>query len=295
MAKNKVSGLGRGLDSIFAENSAEESSGITMLRLSDIEPRSDQPRKTFDSEALAQLAESIATHGLIQPIVVRPSEGGFYQIIAGERRWRASRMAGLTEVPVIITDYDDKKAAEAALVENIQRENLNPVEEARAIKTLIEVYGLTQESASKQIGRSRSALTNALRLLELPAPVLDTLAAGDLTPGHGRALLALAEDKDIIEAAELTLKKGLSVRAVEALVKRMLKEEDSEEEQVDTGSIKVDYIADIERRAALRIGKKVKITRKGSNRRVEIPFSSDEEMEEILKKLCGEDIFEDTI
>lgn len=293
MAKNKVSGLGRGLDSIFADNSAEESGGVTMLRLSDIEPRADQPRKTFDAESLTQLAESIATHGLIQPIVVRPSNGGFYQIIAGERRWRASRMAGLSEVPVIITDYDDKKAAEAALVENIQRENLNPVEEARAIKTLIEVYGLTQEAASKQIGRSRSALTNSLRLLELPEEVLDLLASGALSAGHARALLALADDADIIEAAHLTVNKELSVRAVEDLVKRMLKEVPEAESASESDGVKVDYIAEIEKRAALRIGKKVKITRKGKNRRVEIAFSDEDEMEEILKKLCGEDIFED--
>lgn len=293
MAKSKVSGLGRGLDSIFADNAAEESGGVTILRLSDIEPRADQPRKTFDTESLSQLAESIATHGLIQPIVVRPSSGGFYQIIAGERRWRASRMAGLSEVPVIITDYDDKKAAEAALVENIQRENLNPVEEAKAIKTLIEVYDLTQEAAAKQIGRSRSALTNSLRLLELPESVLDMLASGTLSAGHARALLALAEDDDIIEAAELAVKKELSVRAVEELVKRMLKEEPSGEAEPEPDVVKVDYIAEIEKRAALRIGKKVKITRKGKNRRVEIAFSDEDEMEEILKKLCGDDIFED--
>ena len=293
MAKSKVSGLGRGLDSIFADNAAEENGGVTILRLSDIEPRADQPRKTFDTESLAQLAESIATHGLIQPIVVRPSSGGFYQIIAGERRWRASRMAGLSEVPVIITDYDDKKAAEAALVENIQRENLNPVEEAKAIKTLIEVYDLTQEAAAKQIGRSRSALTNSLRLLELPEAVLDMLASGTLSAGHARALLALAEDDDIIEAAELAVKKELSVRAVEELVKRMLKEEPSGETGHQPDVVKVDYIAEIEKRAALRIGKKVKITRKGKNRRVEIAFSDEDEMEEILKKLCGDDIFED--
>lgn len=293
MAKSKVSGLGRGLDSIFADNAAEESGGVTILRLSDIEPRADQPRKTFDTESLSQLAESIATHGLIQPIVVRPSSGGFYQIIAGERRWRASRMAGLSEVPVIITDYDDKKAAEAALVENIQRENLNPVEEAKAIKTLIEVYDLTQEAAAKQIGRSRSALTNSLRLLELPESVLDMLASGTLSAGHARALLALAEDDDIIEAAELAVKKELSVRAVEELVKRMLKEEPSAEAEPEPDVVKVDYIAEIEKRAALRIGKKVKITRKGKNRRVEIAFSDEDEMEEILKKLCGDDIFED--
>ncbi|MBQ4575840.1 MAG: ParB/RepB/Spo0J family partition protein [Clostridia bacterium] len=293
MAKSKVSGLGRGLDSIFADNAAEESGGVTILRLSDIEPRADQPRKTFDTESLAQLAESIATHGLIQPIVVRPSSGGFYQIIAGERRWRASRMAGLSEVPVIITDYDDKKAAETALVENIQRENLNPVEEAKAIKTLIEVYDLTQEAAAKQIGRSRSALTNSLRLLELPEAVLDMLASGTLSAGHARALLALAEDDDIIEAAELAVKKELSVRAVEELVKRMLKEEPSGEAGHQPDVVKVDYIAEIEKRAALRIGKKVKITRKGKNRRVEIAFSDEDEMEEILKKLCGDDIFED--
>ncbi len=293
MAKSKISGLGRGLDSIFADNAAEESGGVTMLRLADIEPRADQPRKVFDPDSLAQLAQSIATHGLIQPIVVRPSNGGFYQIIAGERRWRASRMAGLTEVPVIITDYDDRKAAEAALIENIQRENLNPVEEAKAIKTLIEVYDLTQETAAKQIGRSRSALTNSLRLLELPETVLDMLAEGSLSAGHARALLALADDVDIIDAAELAVKKGLSVRAVEDLVKRMLKEDLYDEAEEESLAIKIDYIAEIEKRAALKIGKKVKITRTGKNRKISIAFSDEDEMEEILKKLCGDDIFED--
>ena len=222
MAKNKNTGLGRGLDAIFLDNTTEESGrGVTMLRLSDIEPRPDQPRKQFESESLASLADSIAENGVLQPLLVRAEGDGFYQIIAGERRWRASKMAGLTEVPAIITDADDKKAFELAIIENIQRENLNAIEEAAAIRDLMTEYGLTQEEVSTRISRSRSAVSNAIRLLDLPDSVMKAVSDGKLSAGHARALLGLRDSEKIISAAQTVISRGLSVRATEELVRSL--------------------------------------------------------------------------
>ena len=196
MSKPKTTGLGRGLDAIFGENSLPgKSDGVIMLRVSDIEPRPGQPRKDFDPEAMAQLADSIATHGLIQPVVVRREENGLYQIIAGERRWRASKMAGLTEIPAVIVDADDRKAAELAIIENIQREDLNPIEEAEAYKALAEEHNMTQEEISRQVSKSRSAVANAMRLLELPDDVIDMVRNNELSAGHARALLGLGDSR----------------------------------------------------------------------------------------------------
>ena len=215
MAKNKNTGLGRGLDAIFLDNTTEESGrGVTMLRLSDIEPRPDQPRKQFESESLASLADSIAENGVLQPLLVRAEGDGFYQIIAGERRWRASKMAGLTEVPAIITDADDKKAFELAIIENIQRENLNAIEEAAAIRDLMTEYGLTQEEVSTRISRSRSAVSNAIRLLDLPDSVMKAVSDGKLSAGHARALLGLRDSEKIISAAQTVISRGLLSRLV---------------------------------------------------------------------------------
>ena len=222
MAKPKNTGLGRGIEAIFLDNSAEENGGVTMLRLSEIEPNPDQPRRDFDPEALSQLAESIATHGLIQPIIVRSASGGeLYQIIAGERRWRASKMAGLSEVPVIIMELDDQKAAQIAIIENVQRENLNAIEEAMAYRSLIEDYGMTQEELSKQIGKSRSAVANILRLLDLPDEVMALVKEGSLSAGHARTLLGLKNPARINGAANTVVTKNLSVRETEALVKKL--------------------------------------------------------------------------
>ena len=177
----KISGLGRGLENIFSDNAVEERNDITKLKITQIEPRSDQPRKDFDPESLAQLADSIAAHGVLQPLLVRESGDGFYEIIAGERRWRASKLAGLTEVPVIVIEADELKAAQVALIENIQREDLNPIEEAMAYAELIRSYGMRQEDAARQLGKSRSAVANAMRLLDLPDEVLDMIKSGELS------------------------------------------------------------------------------------------------------------------
>ena len=222
MAKPKNSGLGRGIEAIFLDNTAEDNGGVTMMRLSEIEPNPDQPRRDFDPESLSQLAESIATHGLIQPIIVRSTGSGeYYEIIAGERRWRASKMAGLSEVPVIIMELDDQKAAQVAIIENVQRENLNAIEEAMAYRSLITDFGMTQEELSKQIGKSRSAVANILRLLDLPDEVMALVREGTLSSGHARTLLGLKNPARMIGAANTVVTKNLSVRETEALVKKL--------------------------------------------------------------------------
>lgn len=292
--------LGKGIASIFAENYIEEvaqSSGVQTLKISEIEPKADQPRKYFDEEALNQLAESIKQHGLIQPIVVRESSGGFYQIVAGERRWRASKLAGLTEVPVIIIEADAMKAAELAIIENIQREDLNPYEEAQAYKSLMDNYGLTQEEVASKVGKSRSAVANTMRLLDLPDEVLELVMAADISSGHARALLGLKDKSVVVETAQKILIRSLSVRDTEDLVKKMnklydkslkaLDEEDEEEEDLT-----VDYAKDLERRAMTLSGRIVKIKSKGKTKTIEVEYSDNEDLEELLVKICGKEITE---
>ena len=216
----KKKALGRGLDAILVDNreQPEADGGITMVRISDVEPNTDQPRKAFDSSELETLSESIAQYGMIQPITVRMIDG-MYQIITGERRWRAARMAGLSEIPVIVISADDKKAAELALVENIQRSDLNPIEEALGFSSLIEEYGLTQEEAAKRIGRSRTAVTNSLRLLSLPESVKKMIETGELSTGHAKVLLGLSDPETMEMAAKQVVSRSLSVRDTEKLVK----------------------------------------------------------------------------
>lgn len=291
--------LGKGIASIFAENYIEEvvqSSGVQTLKLSEIEPKADQPRKYFDEEALEQLAESIKQHGLIQPIVVRESGGGFYQIVAGERRWRASKLAGLTEVPVIIIEADAMKAAELAIIENIQREDLNPYEEAQAYKSLMDSYGLTQDEVATRVGKSRSAVANTMRLLDLPEEVLELVKAADISAGHARALLGLKDKSVIVDTAQKILIRSLSVRDTEDLVKKMnklydksLKALDDEDEGED---LSVDYAKDLERRAMSLSGRIVKIKSKGKTKTLEIEYSDNEDLEELLVKICGKEIAE---
>ena len=222
MAKAKKGGLGRGLESLFEDAAQSPESGVQTLPLREIEPDKDQPRKAFDEETLAELAESIAEHGLLQPIVVRPapSAAGRYRIIAGERRWRAARMAGLTEVPVVIREVTDEQAMELALIENLQREDLDPVEEALGYQQLIERCGLTQEQAAAKLGKSRSAVANSLRLLNLQADVLELLKSGALSVGHAKVVLGLSPEKQA-EAAALIVQQGLNVRQAEALCKKL--------------------------------------------------------------------------
>lgn len=293
MAKAKP--LGRGLDSIFFDNAESENKrqGNT-LRLADIRPRADQPRKTFDQEALEQLARSIAEHGLIQPIVVRKTIGDFYEIIAGERRWRASKLAGLEEVPVIILDSDDLKTAEISLIENIQREDLNAIEEALAYRTLIETYALTQENVAQRVGKSRTAVTNSLRLLDLPDSVASLVAEGKLSAGHARALLGL-DNKDLIsEIALQIVETQLSVRDTEDLVRRINKPKVAKTPVItEKDDSEPDYIAILEKKVRQSIGRRVKIVSGKRSKKLEIEFSDDRDLENLLVSLCGKEIFDD--
>ena len=293
MAKPK--GLGRGLDSIFFDNTETESNNTpNTVRLADIRPRADQPRKSFDQDALEQLARSIAEHGLIQPIVVRKSLGGFYEIIAGERRWRASKLAGLEEVPTIILDSDDLKTAEISLIENIQRENLNAIEEALAYRMLIETYSLTQESVAQRVGKSRTAVTNSLRLLDLPDSVSALVAEGKLSAGHARALLGL-DDKDLIDQVALEVsEKELSVRETEELVRRLNKPRVVKNPVVvEENDSEPDYVAILEKKVRQTIGRRVKIVSGKRSKKLEIEFSDDRDLENLLTTLCGKSIFDD--
>ena len=295
-------GLGRGLDSIFADNyidvaASSKEDGIQTLRISQIEPKADQPRKHFDEEALLELSDSIKRHGLLQPIIVRESENaqGYYQIIAGERRWRASKLAGLSEIPAIVMQADELEAAEIAIIENIQRQDLNPYEEAAAYKALIDQYGLTQEEVSEKVGKSRSAVANAMRLLDLPDDVIEMLKTGDISAGHARALLGLKNKDSIVDTAEQILVRSLSVRDTEALVKKLNKEYEKgllPAEEKNEDEIEVDYIKDLEKKAMYLTGKRVKIKQKGKVSTVEIDFYGNDDLEDILIKLCGKSIIE---
>ncbi len=293
MGKDK--GLGRGLDAIFLDNSEEEKGeSITTLRLSEIEPEQKQPRTVFNLEPLEELASSIATHGLLQPIIVRDGGNGYYKIIAGERRWRASKMAGLTEVPVIIIEADDRKAAELSLIENLQRENLNAIEEAAAYKALITEYKLTQEEVSSRIGKSRSAVANSMRLLDLPEEIAEMVKKGELSAGNARALLGLVDKSGMVELAKKVVAKGLSVRLTEELVRVMNKKAKEPVRKDETEQeFKVDYIAALEKRVTSYIGRRIKIHSTGKRKKIELDYSDDKDLENILKALCGEQFFDD--
>lgn len=253
----KKGGLGRGLDALFADNSIEEiaSTSAVKLKIMDIEPNRDQPRKIFDEDALAELADSIAKHGVIQPLLVRPMPDGSYQLVAGERRWRASRMAGLTEVPVVIKELSDDEAMALALIENLQREDLNAIEEAQGIKALMDTLSLTQDEAAERVGKSRPAVANALRLLKLPDSIIALVSDGKLSPGHARALLGFKDEQDIIETADLIIEKGLTVRDVEKLVKKRNKEPKAEKPAARRAS----YYDEVELALTDFLGRKVKV------------------------------------
>lgn len=289
-------GLGRGLDSIFADNYIEvaaKEEGIQTLRISQIEPKADQPRKHFDEEALLELSDSIKAHGLLQPIIVRESSNGYYQIIAGERRWRATKLAGITEIPAIVMQADALEAAEIAIIENIQRQDLNAYEEASAYRALMDQYSLTQEDVAEKVGKSRSAVANAMRLLDLPDDVLEMLKTGDISAGHARALLGLKNKDVIVDTAEQILVRSLSVRDTETLVKKLNKEfEKGDVVEEKSDEIEVDYIKDLEKKAMHLTGKRVKIKNKGKVSTVEIDFYGNDDLEDILIKLCGKDIVE---
>ena len=284
----KKQALGRGMDAIFIDNTPDSPERTDKLAVSDIEPRRDQPRKTFDPESLSSLADSIAANGLIQPIIVRPSESSaLYSIVAGERRWRAARMAGLSEVPVVIIDADDRKAAEYALVENIQREDLNPIEEAEGLKSLIEDYNLTQEQAAKRVGKSRAAIANALRLLELPAEVISLVGHKSLSAGHARALLGLNDKTLIPDAAKTIVDHELSVRAAEELIKKL----NSKPEPKKNDPVADSYYSSLEQKLTESLGHKVRISRSKRRRSISISYKNSDELEELIRLLgCSEAI-----
>lgn len=278
----KKSGLGKGLDSLFNENATDDNLAVE-LRLSEIEPNKNQPRTYFDPEALGELTESIKIHGLLQPIVVRPMPGGTYQIVAGERRWRACREAGLNTVPVIIKDLDDKQTMELALIENLQRKDLNPVEEAMGYSRLIKEFKLTQEQVSERVGKSRSAVTNLLRLLALPEKMLDALEKGLITQGHARALLSFENEEKRNVAFELALN-GASVRQLEAIASKQSKENSKTQKTTKTDSfyseVELALKAETHRKATVKAGKNGKGT-------ITIEFYNKDELTDIANRLVG--------
>ena len=291
--RKKNSGLGRGLDAIFLDNTLEEKVGgenvITVLKTSLIDPKRDQPRKYFDKDALEELASSIRENGLLQPILVREYGEGRYQIIAGERRFRASKLAELSEIPAIILDRDDRKVAELSLIENIQREDLNPIEEAMAFRALATEYGLTQEELSEKVGKSRSAIANSTRLLDLPDDVLEMVANGDISAGHGRTLLGLKSRDNMLLLANKTVELDLSVRQLEEEVKRMNTAKPKVEVEEDELLPIVDYFREMELKIQSHLGRVVKIKGKGRNKSITLFYEDNEDLDELLKTICGAD------
>ncbi len=274
-------GLGSGLDALFGGDLPPAEENLRSLPISKVEPGEHQPRESFDGEKLEALADSIRSHGVIQPITVRRLEGDHYQIIAGERRWRAARMAGISEIPARIVDVDDREAMALALVENLQREDLNPVEQARGLRRLLEEYGCTQESAAELVGCSRPALTNALRLLALPEPVLAMLEDGRLSAGHGRTLLALGDEKRIQSAAEEVLRQQLSVRQTEAMVRKLL----SPPKKAETKKDDAIYVKALEERLTRSFNRKVHIVSGPRKGRLEIEYYGNEDLDALIAAL----------
>ena len=274
--------LGKGFDALFADNSLEESaSSAVKLKLMDIEPNREQPRKHFDEEMLAELADSIAQHGVIQPLIVRPLRDGGYQLVAGERRWRAARMAGLYEVPVVIKELSDDETIELAMVENLQREDLNPLEEAQGYKYMMEKLSITQEEAAKKVGKSRPAVANALRLLTLPEEILKMVEAKQISPGHARALLAFGVEDEMIAVANLIVKKGLSVREVERLAKQSKKiKKPTAPKKRDT------FYEEVELAVTNLTGRRVRV--RETSKTIEIEYFDKDDLSSIVKAITGE-------
>lgn len=283
MASKKPSGLGRGLGALLGDDVLNtESTGALTLPISQVESCSSQPRKSFDEAALAELADSIRQHGIIQPLTVRKLSSGYYQIIAGERRWRAARLAGLSEVPVTVIEADDRKAAELAMIENLQREDLNPMEEAAGYRSLIDQHHMTQEEAASRVGKSRSAVTNALRLLELAPAVQNQVEAGLLSAGHARALVPLSPAQQI-QAANAIIEGGLSVRQTELLAKRLAAGEKPEK---PAPSDAVDYTAVAQRELSGRLGRGVKIVNGRKKGRIELEYYGMDDLNDLLDALA---------
>lgn len=280
----KFGGLGKGLDVLLSENSLEDGARTVTLPIEEIIPNREQPRKQFDDEALADLSASIAQHGVLQPLLVRPMPDGSYQLVAGERRWRASRMAGLTEVPVVVRDMNEQEAAELALIENLQREDLNPMEEALGYQTLMDSYGMTQEQAAQVVNKSRPAVANALRLLQLPQAVADMVAAGTLSAGHARTVLAFEDEDARIAAAEAAVAKGLSVRELERMAKAAKRAPKQPKAPVHHDSF-YDEVA-----LALResLGRQVKVSVGTKGGTLQVEFFDAEDLRTLANKLSEE-------
>lgn len=276
-------GLGKGLSALLSEfdDEVKESGPYQLLPIHKVEPNRSQPRQDFDEEELQALSESIATHGIIQPLTVREQTSGYYQIIAGERRWRAARMAGLTEVPAVVIEADDKKAMELALIENLQRQDLNAVEEALGYQTLMSDFGLTQEETAQRVGKSRPAVANALRLLNLPPEILEKVREGALSAGHARAVLSIKSEKKQLEAAQKIIALGLSVRQAELLCKNMSKEPAPQKEV----TLAVDYVAECEKSLSKHLGRGVKIVNGKRKGRFELEFYGQEDLQVLLDAL----------
>ena len=282
MASNK--GLGKGLGALLGDFTEEtqEQSAYKLLPIYKVEPNPDQPRQDFDEEELQALADSITEHGIIQPLTVRELDSGYYQIIAGERRWRAARLANLSEVPVVVIEADDKKTMELALIENLQRQDLNPVEEALGYQSLIQDHGLTQEDAARRVGKSRPAVANALRLLGLCPEVLEKVRSGALSAGHARAVLTLKSEKKQLEAANKIIALGMSVRAAETLCKNMSREKAPEEKPA---TFAVDYVAECEKQLSKHLGRGVKIVNGKRKGKFELEFYGPEDLQTLLDAL----------
>lgn len=277
----KKTGLGRGLEAILADNSVSEGasgSGVIKVKLMDIEPNRDQPRKNFDEKALGELADSIAVHGVLQPLLVRPLPDSGYQLVAGERRWRASRLAGLTEVPVIVKELTDSEVAEIALVENLQRENLDPIEEANGYRELGERFGYTQEKIAEIVGKSRSAVANALRLLNLPPQIMELVASGKISTGHAKLILSLEDDDKKAELAGLIVNTGISVRDAERYVRSASKGQKTPSKPKKRNP----YYDEAELALGQVLGRKVRITKSAKRGALEIEFFDDADLKKLL-------------
>ena len=283
MAKEKK-GLGLGLDALFAaEDYDEEAVELLTLPISKVEPRNEQPREYFDEQALNDLADSISQYGMIQPIVARKLESGYYQIIAGERRWRAARIAGLTEVPVRVLEADDRRTAELALVENLLREDLNPIEEAKGYQSLINDYGLTQEEAARSVGRSRPAITNSLRLLSLSPAVMELVEKKELSAGHARALIPINDSAKQLDAAREVIHKSLSVRRTEQLANRLTKEQ--KKKPVEPDPLRVDYAAELADELTKLLGRRVNVLEARKGGKIELEYYDADDRESLIADL----------
>lgn len=277
-------GLGTGLNALFGEAERDAGEEIQMVPISRVEPRENQPRVNFDEASLQELADSLKEYGMIQPITARRLPSGYYQIIAGERRWRAARLAGLREVPVREIEADERLATELALVENLQREDLNPIEEALGYKTLIDEYGMTQDEASRRVGKSRPTVTNALRLLSLAPEVQQFVEQGLLSAGHARALVSVKPEETQIEAARRVIASGLSVRSTEQLAAKLMREPKEEKPE---GGIRVDYAAEVSKKLEKALGRKVQLTECGKRGKITLEYYNAEDRERLIDLLAG--------